>query len=443
MSKQKFYLHCTDCGYDIADFKEWFESGQKCPVCGSTIVDVQYNRNYKELKELLKTKNGSAFNVWHYFDFLPLNDPKNIISRGEGVIPLETWSFLENYAKDKYGLNLEVFAYRNDLNQGTGTFKDVAAAVAASILKENGIKEYCVASTGNIANAFAHYLAEAGISLTVFIPSDALKANEAEVSSYGQKIYRVKGDYAMAKKIAAQYAEKFNVLISGGNTDPMRVEAKKTMVFEWLRQIGKVPNVYIQALSGGTGPIAIEKAYKDLDGLGLVDQMPRFIMVQPSGCAPMTHGWEKAKAAGFPDGWLNDYPIYENPVTSVPTLATGKPGTYPIIANLVKKTSGEIIEFDEDRLIDVARLIAFETTVRIGPAAAIAVGGFFESLHKGHLVNGDSVLINVGEGIRRSPEFVEEMIYTTENISSIDECERFDREKYRELLWSKVESAYK
>jgi threonine synthase len=442
MKDTKFYLQCTQCGYHVADFKEWFGSMQKCPKCGSTIVDVKYNKDYNELKNLIKSSNGEAKNVFHYFDFLPLNKKENIISRGEGVIPLEKWDFLKKYAKEACNIDIEVHAYRNDLNQGTGTFKDVAAAVAASVLKENGVKEYCVASTGNIANAFAHYLAEAGISLSVFIPNDALKANEAEVNSYGQKIYRVNGDYAYAKKIAAEYSEKFGILMSGGNTDPMRVEAKKTMVFEWLRQIGEVPNVYIQALSGGTGPIAIEKAYKELREIGVAETMPRFIMVQPSGCAPMTHGWVKAKAAGFPEGWLTDYPKYDNPVTKVPTLATGKPGTYPILARLVKESHGEMIEFNEEFLVDIARLIAFETTIRIGPAAAIAVGGFFESLHNGHLKNGDKVLINVGEGVRRAPDFVEEMIYTTQHIDSVDDCQRFDREKLRANLWSKVANIY-
>jgi threonine synthase len=442
MTHKKFYLHCTKCGYDVPDFKEWFEHMQKCPKCGCTIVDVKYTADLKSIKSLIKDNGNEADSVWRYFDFLPLNDKANIISRGEGSIPLEQWVFLEKYAFEKYKLSIKVHAYRNDLNQGTGTFKDVAAAVAASVLKENGIKEYCVPSTGNIANAFAHYMAEAGISLSVFIPIDALMANEAEVNSYGQRIYRVNGDYAIAKKIAAEYSAKYGVLMSGGNTDPMRVEAKKTMVFEWLRQIGEVPNVYVQALSGGTGPIAIEKAYKELAGLGLVDKMPRFIMVQASGCAPMTHGWVKAKKEGFPEGWLTNYPMYDNPVTKVPTLATGKPGTYPIIAKLVKDSNGEIIEFNEANLVDVARLIAFETTVRIGPAAAIAVGGFFESLHAGHIKNGDKVLLNIGEGVRRAPDFVEEMIYTTKHIDSIDDCDRFDRNEYHAQLWGKINSLY-
>ena len=132
----------------MADFKEWFGSMQKCPKCGSTIVDVKYNKDYNELKSLINNSNGEAKNVFHYFDFLPLNKKENIITRGEGVIPLEKWNFLKKYAKDTCNLDIEVHAYRNDLNQGTGTFKDVAAAVAASVLKENGVKEYCVASTG-------------------------------------------------------------------------------------------------------------------------------------------------------------------------------------------------------------------------------------------------------------------------------------------------------
>ena len=36
------------------------------------------------------------------------------------------------------------------------------------------------------------------------------------------------------------------------------------MVFEWLRQMGQIPDVYIQAVSGGTGPIAIDKGIRDI-----------------------------------------------------------------------------------------------------------------------------------------------------------------------------------
>ena len=156
----------------------------------------------------------------------------------------------------------------------------------------------------------------------------------------------------------------------------------------------------------------------------------------------MVEGYAKAKAAGFPEGWHNDYPCYENPKTSVPILATGKPGTFPIVASLVKESGGDFVAFDEKYLADMAKLVAYETTVRIGPAAAVCVGGFFESLKNGLLKNGDDVLINLGEGSRRAPAFVESIIYTTKHVASVDECEKFDRSKFEPMLWDKILKIY-
>jgi len=435
MSNKKFYFECRSCGEKIDGFKQWFSQGQKCPVCQQKWVDVKYNTPLNGIKELIENREDNAKSVFHYFDFLPLLDRDNIITDGEGVIPVDQWEFLEKFAKEKYDLDLTVLAYRNDANPGTGTFKDVAAAVAASVLKENGVKQYCVASTGNIANAFAHYLALAGISLAVFIPDDALMANEAGVSCYGQRIFRVKGDYNLAKKLAAEYAQKHNILISGGNIDPARVEAKKTQVFEWLRQLGYIPDVYIQALAGGTGPIAIDKCLREIKELGIANRDPRYIMVQASGCDPMTAAWEKAKINNFPEGWEHDFPIYDNPVTKIPTLANGNPQTFPIIGSLCKKTGGEIITFDENRAVEVARLVAFEKNIQIGPAATIAAGGFFEGLKKNLFTNGERIMINIGEGVRRSPELLEDMIYTTLEVSNVDECNPTERAVFKQEVW--------
>jgi threonine synthase len=432
----KYQLKCRACGHVLADMKQWFDNEQKCDACGHKFVDVEYRQDAQNVKQIIA--ESKAQSLFDYFDFLPLNQRENIVSSGEGVIPVEHWSFLDQFALNQYGINCKVHVYRNDLSPGTGTFKDVAASLAASVLKENGIKQFAIASTGNIATAFAYYLAKAGISLAVFIPQDALMSNEAEISAYGQKVFRVEGDYAYAKKIAAEYANKNKILISGGNIDPMRVEAKKTMVFEWIRQMESFPTVYIQALSGGTGPIAIDKALNDLKNTNFLPAYPRYIMVQPSACNPMTLGWERAKELGFPDGWKNDYPIIDSPVTKVPTLATGNPATYPIIADLVHKSKGEMLTFDESKIVDVARLIAFEKQVRIGPASTIAMGGFFEALKFGHIKNGDVVLINLGEGVRRAPELMEEMVYTTERVSSVEQCRVPEMQLYKDQLWRKV-----
>ena len=435
MESTKYQFICRTCGHKIDGFGQWFAEGQKCPACNGKWVETKYTHGYLKLPDLINNRAGHPDSMFHYFDYLPLHDRNNIVSEGEGVIPVDHWKFLEDFALENYNLDLTVLAYRNDENPATGTFKDVAAAVVASVLKENGIQEYCVASTGNIANAFAHYLALAGISLSVFIPDDALKANEAGVGCYGQRVFRVMGDYSLAKKLCAEFSSRYNIPMSGGNIDPARVEAKKTQVFEWLRQLGYLPDVYIQALAGGTGPIAIQKGIEDIRHLKLFEKEPRYILVQPSKCNPMTMAWDPAKKEGFTEGWKQRFPILDSPRTCIPTLANGNPQTYPILSHLVHNTGGEFLTFDEDLHVAVARLVAFESSVRIGPAAAIAVGGFFEALRSGTLKSGEKVMINIGEGIQRAPELLEKMIYTTENVYTVDECLPFRRIDYRRKLY--------
>ena len=435
----KFHFKCRTCGYKIDGFKEWFGNNQKCPKCNDNKIYTIYNTPRERINELINTKEEPK-SLWHYFDFLPLNHKENIITDGEGVAPIERWDFFEDYAKRKYGLDLEIFINRNDISFATGTFKDKGGALAASVLKEHGVKEYVVASTGNTASSFAHYLAKAGISCSVFVPENALLDSEAHIGTYGQKLFRVKGDYAYAKKVAADYAEKYGILMTGGNLDPLRLEAKKTQVFEMLRVTGKIPDVYIQALSGGTGPFSVEKAFIDFEGTGLLSKLPRFLLSQGDKCAPMAHAWEKAKANNFPEGYEKDYPIYENPEVLIPTIATGTPGMYPLMPPLLRKSGGEIFPVKEELAVDLARLVAYERVIKIGPASAAGVLGLFEGLKRGLINNGETVFINMGESANRAYSFMQETAYTTENISSVDDCERFDRSKYKEMVWEPFEN---
>lgn len=437
MNNSKFFLKCTNCENKLNNYNEWLQAGQKCPKCGKNHVEVFYLNDYSLFKKLL-AENNNENTIWRYFDFLPLLNKRNIISNGEGDISINRWEFLEKFAKEQYNTNCKVYVYRNDENRGTNTFKDAGASLAASVLKENEVKEYVVASTGNVANAFAFYFAKAGISLSAFISNDALKMNAAGVSYYGQKVFRAKGDYAKAKQLAADYAAKYNILMTIGNTDPLRVEAKRTMVFEWLRRMSEFPTVYIQSLSGGTGPIAIEKGIREISSLNLIKETPRFLLAQPDGCAPMAAAWDEAKANNFPEGWNTRYPVYANPKTSVPTLATGNPGSYPLISKLVRNSGGEIFSVKESRSLDIVRLVAYESLTRIGPASAIALGGFFDALKNKMIKEGDVIMINIGEGIDRAPDFFENLIYTEQEIASIDECVRFNRNDLRQSLWNKV-----
>ena len=210
------------------------------------------------------------------------------------------------------------------------------------------------------------------------------------------------------------------------------------MVYEWIRKLPEFPTVYIQALSGGTGPLGIIKGCKELINLKLIEKVPRFILTQSNKCSPMADAWQEAKNKNFPEGWEKKYPIYKSPKTEIPTLATGNPSAYPRLAKTIKKHGGEIISFDEQFNVDVARLVAFEASIRMGPAAAVAVGGFFNALKQNLIKNKDVIVLCIGEGIRRSPKFMEKLDYFTSEVNNVNECSLIDREEIKKELWNNI-----
>lgn len=399
----KYKLVCTKCGEVIPDFATWFKMNQECS-CGCKRADVVYSADYHKITELTKPEHKPA-NFHHYFDFLPVMDPKNIVSFGEGAIPIEEWDFLEKLAKEKYGIDCQVMVYRNDLNGGSNTFKDIAASLAASLFKENCVKEFCVASTGNTATAYARYLAEAGIKFTVFMPSDACEDTVKAIKSYGQTVVVCDGNYGFAKKEANDFHEKNHVLISTGNIDPIRVEAKKTMVFEYLRQLGKMPDVYVQAVAGGTGPIALDKGIRDLQTTFPETKLPRMLLIQQDTCDPMVQAWNKAVKAGFPEGYEKDYPIIADPKTFVSILTAGNPGMYPIVAPIVRKSGGTFLQVKESELARYGKIVKDERGIYLGPASIVCFAGFYKALEEGQIRNGETVLLNTGEGAARASFF--------------------------------------
>ena len=394
----KYYLKCQKCEHVTERFADWFANKCYCANCGGRHVEAFYSTDYRLLKELLKSKAAS---IWHYFDFLPLENKDNIVSYGEGAVAIEEWHFLNSYAADNYGIHCRVFAYRNDLNAGTNTLKDVAASLTASVLKENGVSRYCMSSTGNSATANALYLSKAGIRFTNFAPSLINKETLEEIRAYGQEVIVSNGDYSQAKQEAAGFSKQNGTLMSIGNIDPLRIEAKRTMVFEFIRQLGKLPDVYMQAVAGGTGPIALDKGVREIAAYLPEIKPPRLLLVQQDLCDPMVQAWEKAKKNGFPDHFENEYPVIDNPQTSVFILSAGNPGMYPLVAKMVKKSEGDFIRIKEAELKDFVRIIHTKKNVTIGLAAAVCVAGFYQALNENKIKDGETVVINIGESGKR------------------------------------------
>jgi len=66
------------------------------------------------------------------------------------------------------------------------------------------------------------------------------------------------------------------------------------------------------------------------------------------------------------------------------------------------------------------------------------LAGFFKALEKNLIKDGETVLINIGESANRAPLFLEQMIYTSQLVRKVEECEPHLIDDFRARLWSDV-----
>jgi hypothetical protein len=81
----------------------------------------------------------------------------------------------------------------------------------------------------------------------------------------------------------------------------------------------------------------------------------------------------------------------------------------------------------------------YETLVGIGPASALAFGGFVKALKNGLIHDGDVVVINLGEGINRAPEFLQSLTYVERGVLRAKECKLINRRRLRRDLWDMID----
>lgn len=373
-----------------------------CSNCGTVWLDAKYNLqavNGAPGEDLWRKQlHQRGASLWRYRELLPIRNDLNIVTLGEGWTPLIR------------AVNLgQMLGHPNifikDERQGpTGSFKDRQAAIAVSVMKEAGIHEAVVASTGNVAIAYSAYGARAGIKMWVFVTSSVPADKMREVAIYGSDVIKVAATYDKVKEIAAEFAQSKGIFLDQGVKAIAAKEAMKTLAFETAEQLGSVmarqdysvphgnvhrwqaPDWYVQAVSGGLGPIGVMKGFAELKEMGLIDAVPKLACFQASGCAPMANSFQKglAKAENI-----------DNPVTDITTLATGVPGTaYEVMRELIQQYGGTIEAVTDGEAFQALHQVAKMDGISIEPATAVAFAGLFKMVRTGQISPDETVVIN-------------------------------------------------
>lgn len=381
-----FIIKCLDCGHNAP----YYPTSTTCPKCNSEWREAEYDYELigKSLPEKLATRRAD---LWRFRELLPVRNPNVSLSLGEGHTPLIR------------AVNLGMMLgcpniYIKDERQGpTSSFKDRQAAVTIAALKEAGITELVAASTGNVAIAYSAYASRAGMKLWAFVTSLVPGVKMREIALYGSQVIKITGSYDQCKQVAAEFARQRKLYLDMGAKTITSIEAMKTIAFEIAEQLTAIhgagesspwrtPDWYVQAISGGMGPIGVHKGFREMMQMGWTDKIPRFAPIQAEGCAPMVNSWKK--------GLEKAEPVL-SPKTRIETLATGDPGrAYEFLRKYVNDTNGAFESVSDEEAQRAMHVLAKMEGVSAEPAAGAAFAGLFKLIRAGVIKPTDTVVVN-------------------------------------------------
>lgn len=370
------YLECNLCGNQQS--YEPF-SPAICEKCESHWMEARYD--YAAFKrEILRGLPERPSNMWRYQDVLPLDDPGALDLYPAGGTPL--W-LSQRFAPD---LGHDTVYIKDERYGPTSSFKDRQAAVAVAAMAENGIREAVIASTGNAAVAYAAACARTGIKLWVFMTSLVPQEKLRETALFGAEVIRVSGNYDQTKQIASQFAERRHLFLDRGASSVPSRESMKTIAYEIVEQLGwKTPDWYIQAVSGGMGPLGAYQGFKELHSMGLISHIPKLAVIQAEGCAPMVDAFKAGK----------DVADAVVPNTRIIILSTGDPGkSYTYLWNLTQSFGGLMESVTDAEAFAAMRALAKSEGMAVEPATAVAFAGLEKMLKKGNIKKDELVVVN-------------------------------------------------
>ncbi len=385
MSKIK--LVCRECKKEYDPTFKYI-----CDECFGPL-DVHYNNFPKLSKDQFVTREKT---YWRYFELLPIEDRKNIVSIDAGLTPLTK---AENLGKE---LGLNNLYIKNDSVNPTFSFKDRPAGVAVSKAKEFGLDAVGCASTGNLASAVAAHAAKGGFPCHIFAPSDIELAKITQALSYGANFIAVDGTYDDANRIASQIGDQKGIGVANINMRSYYVEGSKTLAFEVAEQLNwQVPDQLIVPVGSGAMLNSICKGFEEMQKSSLLGDVSEMHMIaaQPTGCSPVVSAFKQNSTDVIP---------VENPDTIAKSLAIGDPGDGRYVLKRLQQYNGFAEETNNKEILDAIILLAKTEGIFTEPAGGVAVSVLKKMVEDGKIDKNDTTVCYVtGNGLKATDSIME------------------------------------
>ncbi|MEV8511985.1 pyridoxal-phosphate dependent enzyme [Dactylosporangium sp. NPDC051484] len=339
---------------------------------------------------LLPAGLARSLDMWRYRDLLPLAAGPIRYPLPVGGSPLLSVPGL------RQRLDVPQLWIKDETHGPSASNKDRATALVIEDGLRRGVDTITTASTGNAAVATAFGAAAAQLRAVIFVSIDCQPDKLALMTQAGARVFQVREGYAAAVDLSRAAADRFGWLDRNTGTNPLTMEAKKTVAFEVWEQLGRrIPDVVIAPVGDGPTLAALDKGFAELVRCGVAERQPRLVGVQAERCQPLVCAWTGVEPRADqldPAGTIADG-------IAVPKAAIGD-----LVLTAVRRGGGAMVAVSDDALLAAAATLASDAGVGAEPAAAASLAGLALALDDGLVDRSETVvLLNTGREVKPSP----------------------------------------
>ncbi len=302
----------------------------------------------------------------------------------------------------------------------TCSFKETEAYSVCGRLPKENKKVLVVASAGNTARAFAKVCSDNKIPLLLSIPYDNIGALwfKNKLNDCVKIISSPKGsDYFDAIALSEIACKSDMFLAEGGAKNIARRDGMGTTLLSAVEVIGRIPDVYFQAIGSGTGTVAVWE-----NNLRLIED-GRFgthkMRLYPSQNDPFTimyDSWKKGQRE-LVDLSPEDARIQAG-IISAKVLSNRKP-PYSIAGGVydsLKDANGDVYKVNNQEIEKWKQIYLEKEGVDIHSAAAVAVGSLAQAVENGKVKKDEIIMLNITGGGEQLAKSEGEIFYAQPNL---------------------------
>lgn len=258
----------------------------------------------------------------------------------------------------------------------SGSFKDRGTYVTIAKLKEEGIKEVTLDSSGNAALSLALFAKSEGLKVHLFIPSHTSRGKKRLLRLLDAEVHEVEGSRMDVHRKARNFEGGLYV---SHWFNPFFLEGTKIAAYESYEQVGSLDYV-LSPVGSGSLFIGLYKGFKELESQGKLS-LPVMIAVQAKGYESLLERSEEKS-------------------TLAEGIAIPEPPRKGEMTEILKESLGIAVSIGDKELSEaLSELLSFGFLVE--PTSAATYAGFKVLLKEGYFKKKAKVLIPLtGSGLK-------------------------------------------